>query len=124
MCEEVLLAGKQYMNLQNLFIFLKQISGMATAVLFVYSTAGKEKHEVVSISRQLFGFNDKSKRGKYSYNRKGVLDPIVHAKLARGCIAVGEKDEKKIGEFFNKRKIEFRKFKLSLSKKETEDLFR
>ncbi len=96
---------------------------MATAVLFIYSTAGKEKQEIVKISRSLFGYRDKSKKGKYIYNRKGFLGSITYNKLARGCIAVEEKDEKKIEEFFDRKKIGFRKFKMILSKKEHENLF-
>ncbi|MBI2676084.1 MAG: hypothetical protein HYX24_06510 [Candidatus Aenigmarchaeota archaeon] len=97
---------------------------MATAVLFIYSTAGKEKQEIVKISRGLFGYKDKSKSGKYTYNRKGLLGSISYAKLARCCLAVEEKDEKKVEEFFDDKKIEFRKFKLILSKKEISALFK
>lgn len=91
---------------------------MATAVLFVYSTAGKEKREIVKISRSLFGYRDKSKRGKYTYNRKGILGQISYAKPARCCIIVGEKDSKRMEDFFGDKKIEFRKFKIILSGKE------
>ena len=73
--------------------------------------------------RKLYGCKDKSNYGKYTYERKGVLDEIPHIKLARAVIIVRNEDKEKLLEFL-KGKVDVSMRKVTLEKEDTVKLNR
>ncbi len=62
--------------------------------LIVFSANNMSKTEQVKLSKQLYGYRDRSQRSKYLYDREGVLDTIPHIiPLGRKAILVTRTDD-------------------------------
>ena len=70
--------------------------------------------------RTMYGYKDRSNKGKYEYHRPGFLDTIPHLKLIRGVIIVQEKNAKTLAKFLKKHgaEIHIRKIELTASDKQ------
>ena len=51
---------------------------MITGQLIVYRTNHLPRTQESKLSRELYGYTDKSQYGKYTYKRPGILDKIPH----------------------------------------------
>lgn len=66
-------------------------------------TLGKSNHKERSkLKRELFGYTDKSKNGKYEYHREGLLQKIKHLRPIRSVIITKKEDVNKVRNILNK----------------------
>lgn len=66
------------------------------AKLICYSLKNLTAGERVAFRRCIYGFNDHSNNGKYSYRRSGLVDTIPHKKVLDCVIIVKSSDAKKV----------------------------
>lgn len=71
----------------------------------IYKAKGKSSSS--QLSRALNGYKDYSNKGKYLYERKGLLEEIPHIKLMRGVFIVNKEDAQKFISLLNRYKIEY-----------------
>ena len=69
---------------------------MTKKSLLLYDLKNKKPREKVDITRKLFGFEDKSNNGKYTYKRKGLLQKIPHEKWNKAAILINTKNETEV----------------------------
>jgi DeoR/GlpR family transcriptional regulator of sugar metabolism len=69
---------------------------MEKKVLFVYEFEGRTKGEVNKVNRELFGYIDHSKHGKYVYKREGQLSKFHIEKILKGAFITDECNDKEI----------------------------
>ena len=75
---------------------------MARKSIIVYDLKNKKPQEKTYITRKLFGFEDKSNNGKYTYKRKGLLKNIKHEKWNKAAILIDSKNEEKVTKILRK----------------------
>lgn len=76
--------------------------------MIIYSLREKSNAERSKIIQDLFGYVDKSNKGKYIYKRKGKLDKIKFKKDRNNILYFSsEEDRKKVIGIFKKAKIKF-----------------
>lgn len=68
------------------------------------------------ISKNLFGYLDKSNKGKYVYERKGLLNKYKHIKVSNNTFIIELKGWPKIRDFLNKRKVKIKSWSIELTK--------
>ena len=69
--------------------------------LVKYNTKHLTKKEKTDFSREIFGYQDRSNKGAYSYNRKGSLTNYIYDKVGKSAFLIETKHEKKIiGEMY------------------------
>ena len=64
--------------------------------LLLYDLKNKSNVEKTHIIRYLFGYKDKSNKGKYVYERKGLLSKFKYERWNKSAIVVSSKDEDKV----------------------------
>ena len=66
------------------------------ALLIHYLRKNANANEKSQVQRLLYGYKDYSNRGSYIYQRKGILDELLHKKIDQRVILISEKDKKKV----------------------------
>jgi nitrate reductase beta subunit len=58
--------------------------------IIIYGTSGAPSREAKKLCHQLYGYTDFSQRGKYRYEREGVLSEVPHFRipLAKATVIV------------------------------------
>jgi len=59
-----------------------------------YSLSGRK--DALIVTRKIYGYKDASNRGRYIYEREGILTNIPHSKLGKGVFMVDTKDADEI----------------------------
>ena len=85
--------------------------------LLLYDLKNKNNVEKTHIVRSLFGYMDKSNKGKYSYQRKGILSEFKYEKWDKSAIVVNHKDEEQVKKILKKFGIDFLIMKLPKKKR-------
>jgi hypothetical protein len=62
-------------------------------IIIIYRS--EERKSSIQLSRALHGYKDYSNKGKYYYERKGLLKKIPHIQLMRGAFIVKREDAEK-----------------------------
>jgi len=75
------------------------------AKIICYSLKNMTSSTRVAFRRELYGFNDHSNNGKYSYRRKGVMNSIPHKKILDCVVIVKESDANKVLKSMKKFKV-------------------
>lgn len=75
---------------------------MTRKSIILYDLKNKKPKEKVDITRKLFGFEDKSNNGNYSYQREGLLKNITHEKWNKAAILINSTDEAKVSKILRK----------------------
>ena len=75
---------------------------MARKSLIIYDLKNKKPREKTDITRKLFGFEDKSNNGAYTYKRKGLLKDIKHEKWNKAAILIDSKNEEDVVKILRK----------------------
>lgn len=70
--------------------------------IILYDLKNKTHREKTNITRKLFGFNDKSNNGNYTYKRKGLLKDTKHEKWNKAAILINTEDEEKVSNILRK----------------------
>lgn len=84
--------------------------------LIIYDLSSLDQYHKVLVNRILFGYTDNSNKCKYQYKRKGVLDNMPHFRLPKGAIIIRNKNKQLIISIFNKNKVKFKLFDISIKK--------
>ena len=84
--------------------------------LVKYNTKHLTKEEKTNFSREIFGFQDKSNKGKYTYKRKGTLTKYIYDKVGKSAFLIETKNEKKIIKEMYKYEIPLTLIKMILTK--------
>lgn len=69
---------------------------MVKKSIILYDLKNKKTKDKSDITRKLFGFNDKSNNGNYTYKREGLLKNIKYEKWNKAVILINTKDEEKV----------------------------
>lgn len=85
--------------------------------LVKYNTKHLTKEEKTDFSREIFGYQDKSNKGKYTYKREGSLTNYIFDKVGKSAFLIETKHEKKIIKEMYKYMIPLTLIKLILKKK-------
>ena len=76
---------------------------MQTGALIAFKVAQSNNHsEINRFCREFYGYNDKSNKGKYSYERPGFISKFRHINLLRGLIIVRLEDAEEIMSFLKR----------------------
>ena len=84
--------------------------------LVKYNTKHLTKKEKTDFSREIFGYDDKSNRGQYTYKRKGLLTEYIDDKIGKSAFLIQTKNEKKVIKEMYKYKIPLILIRLILKK--------
>ena len=69
---------------------------MSNKVLIAFEFEGRKPKEVTKINRELFGYKDQSKHGKYTYQREGELTKFQIDRIAKGVLITDKVNDKEI----------------------------
>ena len=58
------------------------------AEIITYTTQGMTNSERSIISKRVFGYRDTTKESRYTYQRKGVLEPVPHLVITKKTFVV------------------------------------
>lgn len=89
-------------------------------IIIIYKAEGKKSS--VQLSRALHGYKDYSNKGKYFYERKGLLKKIQHIKLIRGVFIVKREDAEKFISLLERYKIIYNVREVILTPQDLNDL--
>ena len=70
--------------------------------LLLYDLKNKNNVEKTHIVRSLFGYEDKSNMGKYTYKRKGLLSKFKYEKWDKSAIVIDIRNEEKVKNMLRK----------------------
>ncbi len=68
------------------------MTGMDPMILVFHLPAGMNNTELGKFIKHFYGQETSTKKGKYRYRRKGLLDSIPHRKLLRGVKIIRKSD--------------------------------
>ena len=73
-------------------------------VIIVFKNPNAEPKDIVKFCREFYGYKDHSQKGKYTYQRKGLLGELPHVKInpIRTAIVVEKENSEKIINFLKK----------------------
>ena len=87
------------------------------AIIICYSL-GKANHSIRSkLKRELYGYTDKSNRGRYIYKREGILQKIPHLKPTRGVIIVPAEYADRILDVLKVYKAQIKTYEIMINQK-------
>jgi hypothetical protein len=89
-------------------------------IIIIYKAEGKKSS--VQLSRALHGYRDYSNKGKYFYERKGLLKKIPYRKLMRGVFIVRKEDAEKFISLLKRYKIIYHIRELLLTQEDLNSL--
>ena len=96
---------------------------MNTGALISFKVAGKNNHiKINNFCRKFYGYTDKSNKGKYTYERKGLITRYPYIKIQRGLIIVRMDDFEEIIDILEKHGAEVFMREIILLHKDTEIL--
>ena len=96
---------------------------MHTGALISFKVAGKNNHiKINNFCRKIYGYTDKSNKGKYTYERKGLITRYPYIKIQRGLIIVRIDDAEEIINLLEKHGAEVFMREIILLHKDTEML--
>ena len=73
-----------------------------TKSILLYDLKNKNNAEKTHIVRSLFGYEDKSNMGKYTYKREGLLSKFKFEKLDKSAIVVDIRNKEKVKNMLRK----------------------
>ncbi len=88
------------------------------AKLICYTLEKADHQKRSKFKRELIGYTDKSNKGEYKYERKGLLSTIPHNKPIRSVIIVENKNAQKIIDFLRKYQAQIKTYDTIINKTE------
>jgi hypothetical protein len=89
-------------------------------IIIIYRA--EEKKSSMQLSRALHGYKDYSNKGKYFYEREGLLKKIPHIQLIRGVFIVKKEDAEKFISLLERYKILYHIREVVLTPQDLNDL--
>ena len=74
-------------------------------IIICYSTKHLPAKKQSKIARELYGYHDASKHGKYTYERPGILTEMQHKRIKHGCFQIQKKYLSILEKFFKQRNL-------------------
>jgi len=99
-----------------MFINFALLKIIMRAKLITYKKENLNNSQRSIISKSLFGYIDKSNRGKYSYERKGLLNLFKHIRVSNNTFIIEQKGWSKIKEFLEKSGIKAKTWNIEIAK--------
>lgn len=87
------------------------------AEIITYETKNMTNSRRSIISKRIFGFKDRTKKSKYTYERKGILEPLPHIIITKKTFVAKTKDAKKIKNIIRKLGANVKSWKIEISEK-------
>jgi len=84
--------------------------------LVKYNTKHLNNKKKTKFSREIFGYEDKSNKGQYTYRRKGKLTDHIYDKIGKSAFLIETKHEDRIIKEMHKYKIPIQLIRLILKK--------
>ena len=76
---------------------------MHTGAIISFKITGKNNHSKINnFCRKFYGYKDKSNKGRYTYERKGLITKYPHIKIQRGLIIIRIEDAEEITRILEK----------------------
>ncbi len=88
------------------------------AKLICYTLKNVNHQTRSKFKREFFGYQDKSNKGKYKYDRKGILSHLPHSRPIRSIVIVKAKDESRIVNLLKKYNADTRVYNVTINKNE------
>lgn len=89
-------------------------------IIIIYRA--EEKKSSIQLSRALHGYKDYSNKGKYFYERAGLLKKIHYIQLIRGVFIVKKEDAEKFISLLKRYKITYHVREVILTQQDLNDL--
>lgn len=89
-------------------------------IIIIYRAEGKKSS--IQLSRALHGYKDYSNKGKYFYEREGLLNKIPYIQLIRGVFIVRKEDAGKFISLLERYKILYHPREVILTPQDLYDL--
>lgn len=86
------------------------------ASLIAYDLSNLDQYRKVLLNRALFGYNDHSNKGAYTYKREGILKEIPHLRLLRGVFIIKSNGLNRVIKVFKKCKAKYYIFPVRVNK--------
>jgi len=74
------------------------------AELFSYTLEKADQCHKIALHRVLYGYKDVSNKGRYHYQRKGIIDELAGKKLNRGVFIIPKQHKKQVLSILRKNK--------------------
>ena len=87
------------------------------AEIITYETKDMTNSKRSIISKRLFGFTDRTKDSKYTYERRGMLGSIPHVRITKKTFVVSVKDGRKIKDVIKKFGAGVKSWKIEINEK-------
>ena len=87
------------------------------AEIITYKTKNMTNSERSIISKRLFGFKDRTKGSKYTYERRGILEHLPHVIITKKTFVVGVKDGRKIKKTILELGADVKSWKIEISER-------
>ena len=84
--------------------------------LVKYNTKHLNNQKKITFSREIFGYEDKSNNGQYTYKRKGTLTDHIYDRLGKSAFLIETKHESKVIREMYKYRIPLNLIKIILKK--------
>ena len=84
----------------------------ATAIIYQFPKKSRNIKE--KIRRDIFGYNDGSNKGQYTYQRTGSLTPHIKEKWGKSVVIIERTKEILVTKLLNKHQIKHQKRKIVL----------
>ena len=85
------------------------------AEIITYGTKNMTNSQRRIISKRLFGFKDRTKGSKYTYERKGILEPLPHIVITKKTFVVSVKYVTEIKEVIKKLGADVKSWKIEIN---------
>src|SRR3989338_2444339 len=89
-------------NFSKIYILIVISNQIMAKSLLLYDLKNKNNVEKTHIVRSLFGYEDKSNMGKYTYKRKGLLSKFKYEKWDKSAIVIDIRNEEKVKNMLRK----------------------
>lgn len=86
------------------------------AQIVTFTKENMSNSEKSLLSKDLFGYKDKSNKGKYTYDRKGLLNNHKSVKITNNTFIVSSSAWPKIKKFLEKRGAKIKNWPIEISK--------
>lgn len=92
------------------------------SILINYKASKKRKSAEVMLCKYLYGYKDVQQKGKYSYERKGILEKIPYIKVARSVFIIRKEDLNTFLDILKRCGIEYTTREVTLTEKDKKTL--
>ena len=90
---------------------------MIDATAIIYGLKNKKSRKKTYLIRKIFGYKDFSNKGKYTYERQGILSKYIVQKWGKSVIIILRSKERIVARILNEHSVEHKKVRIKLEQK-------